>query len=230
MLAQRETVAGVLVLDDASLPKQGRHSVGVARQYCGALGKIANRQSVVTWHWTGAALHWPLAAQLYLPRVWTDDPPRMQRAGVPIEAQRFQEKWRSALALLDGMKPLPTYRANVFDAGYEVVLPLLAKLDRRGIPIWPRCRATWRPSRPRRWRPWREHRLVGPAGTSGSVIRNCGRSRPRRGATACSSSRNAGRRCVCPGDGATVRAMGLWVQATQRRVRFRQPGVHLLVT
>ncbi|WP_425429209.1 IS701 family transposase [Termitidicoccus mucosus] len=123
------------MLDDTSLPKQGRHSVGVARQYCGASGKIANCQSVVTWHWTGAGLHWPLTAQLYLPPEWTDDPGRMIRAGVPAHAQAFREKWRIALALLDEMKPqLPAYQAIVFDAGYGVVQPLLAELDKRQEP------------------------------------------------------------------------------------------------
>src|SRR5277367_6615280 len=78
--------AGVLVLDDTSLPKKGSHSVGVARQYCGALGKIANCQSIVTWHWAASGLHWPLAAQLYLPAVWTEDAGRMTKAGVPPAA------------------------------------------------------------------------------------------------------------------------------------------------
>ena len=226
MLARRTAAEAVLVLDDTSLPKQGRHSVGVARQYCGALGKIANCQSVVTWHWAGPAVHWPLAAQLYLPSVWTDDPLRLTRAGVPIEAQRFQEKWRIGLALLDGMKPqLPVYRAIVFDAGYGVVLPLLAELEKRGEPYiaqipsnvaaWPADAVatlkgpdTGRPRKharvnDRRVQPlqaieWRDRLLT----------------EPRRWTTA----------RLPRADGASVRAVALRVQASQRRVRFRQPG------
>src|ERR1019366_8711513 len=135
VFARREKTPGVLVLDDTSLPKQGRHSVGVARQYCGALGKVANCQSVVSWLWAGERVYWPVAAELYLPEAWTADPPRMTQAGVPPAAQRFREKWRIALALLDEMKPqLPAYQAIVFDAGYGVVLPLLAELEKRHEP------------------------------------------------------------------------------------------------
>lgn len=117
LMRPRATKGGVLVLDDTSLPKQGRHSVGVARQYCGALGKIANCQSVVTWQWVGPRVHWPLAARLYLPAEWTEDPSRMARAGVPPDRQVFKEKWRIALDLFDEIKPqLPAYQALVFDA------------------------------------------------------------------------------------------------------------------
>jgi SRSO17 transposase len=66
LMRRRAADGGVLALDDTSLPKQGRHSVGVARQYCGALGKIAHCQSIVTWQWAGPQVHWPLAARLYL--------------------------------------------------------------------------------------------------------------------------------------------------------------------
>ena len=70
---------GVLILDGTSFPKQGPASVGVARQYCGALGKIANCQVAVTAAlWTGVRA-WCLGAALYLPEEWLT--PRGARAG-----------------------------------------------------------------------------------------------------------------------------------------------------
>lgn len=224
---QRQADAGgVLVLDDTSLPKQGRHSVGVARQYCGALGKIANCQSIVTWHWAGPGLHWPLAAQLYLPVAWTEDVARMQRAGVPAEAQRFKEKWRIALDLLDEMKPqLPRYKAVVFDAGYGVVLPLLAELEKRGEPYVAQV-----PGNVAAW----------PAEALAS-IRQAVRGRPRRHAVvqdqavrALSMAEWRDELCKTPerwrevrlprADQGTVRAVAVRVQASQRGSRWRQPG------
>jgi SRSO17 transposase len=89
---------GVLILDATSFPKQGTHSVGVARQYCGTLGKVANCQVAVTAAlWTGARA-WMLGAALYLPPEWLTRDAR-QRAKIPA-AVSFQEKWRLALTLL----------------------------------------------------------------------------------------------------------------------------------
>lgn len=89
---------GVLILDATSFPKQGTHSVGVARQYCGTLGKVANCQVAVTAAlWTGLRA-WMLGAALYLPELWLTVEAR-QRAKIPAAVQ-FQEKWRLALTLL----------------------------------------------------------------------------------------------------------------------------------
>jgi SRSO17 transposase len=90
---------GVVILDGTSFPKQGLHSVGVARQYCGALGKIANCQVAVTAAlWTGTRA-WLLGARLYLPQSWIEDAGRRAAAGIPARAS-FQEKWRLALTLI----------------------------------------------------------------------------------------------------------------------------------
>jgi SRSO17 transposase len=89
---------GVLILDGTSFPKQGTASVGVTRQYCGALGKIANCQVAVTVAlWTGVRA-WIVGARLYLPEAWLT-PAQRTRAQIPATV-RFQEKWRLALTLL----------------------------------------------------------------------------------------------------------------------------------
>src|SRR5438128_10932351 len=81
---------GVLIIDGTSFPKQGTHSVGVGRQYCGALGKIANCQVAVTAAlWTGARA-WMTGALLYLPKDWLSDADRRVVAQIPTGAS-FQE-------------------------------------------------------------------------------------------------------------------------------------------
>ena len=90
---------GVLILDGTSFPKQGLRSVGVARQYCGALGKIANCQVAVTAAlWTGPRA-WLLGALLYLPQTWIANAGRRATGHIPARAV-FQEKWRQALPLI----------------------------------------------------------------------------------------------------------------------------------
>ena len=76
----------VLVVDDTGHPKQGRDSVGVARQYCGMLGKTDNCQVAVSVSKANALMSLPLAYRLYLPQEWVKDKPRRKAAKVPAEA------------------------------------------------------------------------------------------------------------------------------------------------
>jgi SRSO17 transposase len=122
---------GVLVLDDTTLPKKGDASVGVARQYCGALGKVANCQAIVTWHYCGPRVHFPLQGEVYLPQSWTTDLVRLDRVGVPEDKRVFREKWKLALELLDRVREEFTYEAIVMDAGYGEIRPFLHALDQR---------------------------------------------------------------------------------------------------
>src|SRR5207302_7324938 len=88
------------IIDDTGFPKKGEHSVGVARQYSGTLGKTANCQIAVSLHRTDPRGSSPLGFRLYLPKEWTDDAERCRAAGVPAGIA-FQPNWRLALELID---------------------------------------------------------------------------------------------------------------------------------
>ncbi len=90
---------GVFVLDDTGFPKQGTQSVGVARQYSGTLGKVGNCQIGVFLAYVSSRGHALVDRRLYLPRVWTDDPARCRRAGVPADVA-YQSKAALGLAML----------------------------------------------------------------------------------------------------------------------------------
>lgn len=105
-------------VDDVSLPKDGRMSVAVAHQYCGALGKQANCQVAVSGHAVTDASSVPLQWRLFLPREWDSDTERRRRCQVPDEVGH-REKWRLALDTLDelaGWGLVPP--VLVADAGY----------------------------------------------------------------------------------------------------------------
>lgn len=85
------------IIDDTSFPKQGRKSVGVARQYCGQLGKQDNCQVAVTLSVANHAASLPVAYRLYLPEEWVADPARREEAHVPDDVG-FATKPEIALA------------------------------------------------------------------------------------------------------------------------------------
>src|SRR6202521_5066922 len=84
------------IIDDTSFPKKGRHSVGVAPQYCGQLGKQANCQVAVSLSIANHAASLPVAYRLYLPKEWIKDKARRKKAGVPREIS-FKTKPEIAL-------------------------------------------------------------------------------------------------------------------------------------
>jgi SRSO17 transposase len=124
---------GVLILDGTSFPKQGTASVGVARQYCGARGKIANCQTAVTIAlWTGTRA-WLLGATLYLPEEWLTPQQRM-RARIPA-AIRFAPKWQLALTLLRQVRAAGfTVTAVAGDAEFGDNATLRRTLHRANLP------------------------------------------------------------------------------------------------
>ena len=106
------------IIDDTSFPKQGRHSVGVARQYCGQLGKRANCQTAVTLSLANHHASLPVGYRLYLPKEWAEDAPRRKQAGVPDDVV-FETKTAIALGLLKQALAQDLPRGFVLaDAGY----------------------------------------------------------------------------------------------------------------
>jgi SRSO17 transposase len=103
-IAQLQTLPsegeGVLSFDDTGFEKQGRHAVGVARQYTGTAGKVTNCQVTVKCHDAERTRAWPVATRLYLPQAWVEEAERRTQAHVPA-AVVFQTKAEIALALLD---------------------------------------------------------------------------------------------------------------------------------
>jgi SRSO17 transposase len=135
------------VIDGTGLPKQGRHSVGVARQYCGALGKQGNCQVAVSLSVANEHASLPIACRLYLPEAWAADAERRAKAGVPEEVgfatkpaialgqlrQALEEGVPAGVVLGDaGYGDDTDFRVGVGDPGLRYVLGI-----RSATSVWP---------------------------------------------------------------------------------------------
>ena len=112
------------IIDETGWLKQGKNSVGVAHQYCGAVGKQANCQVSVEVVVSDGEIAAPVAARLYLPEKWAGDPARRQAAGVPADVQ-FQAKPAIAVELIkevlaDGVSPAPVLGDEVYGVASEL--------------------------------------------------------------------------------------------------------------
>jgi SRSO17 transposase len=91
------------LVDDTGIPKQGKNSVGVARQYCGQLGKVCNCQVAVSLSLVNQWASLPIAYDLYLPEEWANDPKRRKQTGIPAEIE-FRTKPQIALGQIPRAK------------------------------------------------------------------------------------------------------------------------------
>lgn len=121
------------IVDDTGFPKKGHHSVGVARQYSGTLGKIGNCQLAVSLNYATEDVCFPLDFSLYLPREWVEDNERRRRAGI-LESSGFQRKWELAIEMVAGALDWGvTPGVVIADAGYGVATQFRQQLRECGL-------------------------------------------------------------------------------------------------
>ncbi len=146
------------IIDDTGMAKQGEHSVGVARQYCGNLGKQDNCQVAVSITIANNVMSIPVSWRLYLPEAWANDAKRRKKCRVPDDII-FQTKWQIALAELDRLLERRIPRAPILaDAGYGSITAFREGLSDRGlkyivgigpdVSVWPPGQ---RPLPPKEW-------------------------------------------------------------------------------
>ena len=178
----REEPIRAWIIDDTGFPKKGRHSVGVARQYCGQVGKQENCQIAVSLSVATHQASLPVAYRLYLSKDWAEDPIRRTKAGVP-EDVAFQTKPEIALqqmrqARADGVPPAVV----LGDPAYGNDSKFRAGITELGLPyavgVMPTT-TVWRPGEGHRCRRRPDPAAAGaPRGCA--ATRCISRSRPRR--------------------------------------------------
>jgi len=123
-----------LIIDDTALPKKGTLSVGVARQYCGQLGKKANCQALVSLTLAQGEVPVPVSLRLFLPDEWVADAVRCARAGVPEVNRIVRSKGEIALCEVDRLRAAGVRFGTVLaDAGYGTSAVFRHGLDARGL-------------------------------------------------------------------------------------------------
>ncbi len=124
-----------LIVDDTALVKKGRHWVGVARQYCGELGKRANCQVLVSLTLARGEVPAPMGLKLFMPEAWAEDRPRRRRVYVPDEIEH-RPKWKIALEEIDRVIEAGASFGDVLaDAGYGMCAAFRQGLSERGL-VW----------------------------------------------------------------------------------------------
>ena len=122
-----------LVIDDSGHEKKGIHSVGVARQYNGRLGKVDSCQVSVCASLASGQHSTLCDIRLYLPAEWTDDPQRCEKAGIPEDQRHFRPKSQIALEIVQHQRELGVrFDVVSMDSGYGSQTPLLHDLDAIG--------------------------------------------------------------------------------------------------
>ena len=148
---------GSLHIDESGLPKQGNHSVGVKRQYCGRLGKVDNCQMAVLLGYANGSSRILVDKRLYLPASWTKDKARMKRCGVPKEV-KFSTKAQLGLEMIrDAQQREMPYAFIGMDTHYGQQSWLLETLEaddecyiadvRCDTRVWQQCPETQIPKR-----------------------------------------------------------------------------------
>lgn len=137
MLAETTDPQGILVVDDTGFPKKGKHSVCVARQYCGARGKVENCQVGVSMSYVGREVCWPYAMDLFVPESWDDLNDlecRLMRTKTHMpDSARHRQKWRIALEQIDLARAQGVaHRAVVSDGWYGNIAEFRQGLESRG--------------------------------------------------------------------------------------------------
>ena len=92
---------GVLVFDPSGFPKSGRESVGVVRQWCGRLGKVDNCQVAISLGYVSRKGHTLVDTRRYLPKAWTKEKARLEKAGVPQASRAYRTRHQLALEMLE---------------------------------------------------------------------------------------------------------------------------------